>query len=87
MRPGASFILGDRCSDTNLIYCVMVYLSGALLLKSSKNLCLQREGLASPPLSLNREGGQSRKFWLRENLKASLAVYIDYAFQRPFAFF
>lgn len=87
IRPGASFILGDRCSDTNLIYCVMVYLSGTLLPKSSKNLCLRKEGMASPPLGLYLEGGQSRKFWLWENLGACLAIYIVCASKRPFVFF
>lgn len=68
IRPGSSFILGDRCSDPNLIYCAMINLSGALLPKSSKSLCLQREGVAIPAVNLGFERGQPRKFCLEESL-------------------
>jgi len=68
IRPRASFLLGGRCSDTNLIYCAVVYLSDALPPKSSKSLCLQREGMAIPAVNLDFERGQSRKCWLKENI-------------------
>lgn len=67
IRPRASFLLGERCSDTHLIYCAVVYLSDALPPKNSKSLCLQREGMAIPAVNLGFEGGQSRKCWLKEN--------------------
>lgn len=76
IRPGASFILGDRCSDTNLIYCVMVYLSGAQLPKSSKNLCLWEKAWQVPHLVWILKRELSRKFWLRKNLGACFTVYI-----------
>lgn len=64
----------------------MVYLSGALLPKSSKSLRLQKEGMEIPPVNLNFEGGKSRKFWLKENLGACFVVYTICPSQRPFAF-
>lgn len=69
IRPRASFLLGERCSDTNLIYCAVVYLSDALPPKSSKSLCLQREGMAIPAVNLGFEGRQSRKFGSKKILE------------------
>ena len=53
----------------------MVYLSGVLLPKSSKSLCLQKEGMESPAVNLDFEGGKSIKFCLTENFGACLVVY------------
>lgn len=39
-------------------------------------MCVQREGVPIVPVNLDLEAGQSRKFWLRENLGACLAVYM-----------
>lgn len=55
----------------------MVYLSGALLPKSSKSLCLQKEGVESPPVNLDFEGGKPIQFWLKGNLEV-LFLFSDF---------
>lgn len=54
----------------------MVYLSGTLLPKSSKNLCLQEKGVESPPVNLDFEGGKPVQFWLKGNFGACIDIYI-----------
>lgn len=53
----------------------MVYLSGALLPKSSKSLCLRKEGMESPLVNLDFERGKSIKFWLKDNFGTCLVAF------------
>lgn len=51
-----------------LIYCAVVYLSDALPPKSSKSLCLQREGIMAILQLIWVLKEDNQKIWLKENI-------------------